>query len=389
MKRRPGGYGLWVTALCWSLPLMATADGRLRWQAPRGCPTQQEVERSLARVESAEQLSVDAVVERDAQGYRLRLRVDGVGQRFERELSAESCEVLVESAVFLVELAGSQLTAAAPKAGRAPRVRAGGRGRASGSDAAVRADDRDRVSGADEAAAREAERGRTTGSDAAARGRAGVSDIAAREAARSDVVEPELLSTALPETTHRAPVDSRTAAGGGDVALPQTSSLRLGFGAAVIEAGLNGVAPHFALDLSWALAEWSIGLRVGALLHPVLRVAEAAEVDLQTNAGQLLGCRYWDVARVLIGPCMVVSALRTSAESTGLTGQQSSSATWLAAGPALQLQLRVMRSVLLGIEIGAWAAVTPRPSFEVAGNTVARAGTLAGYARLGAAYELW
>jgi hypothetical protein len=171
--------------------------------------------------------------------------------------------------------------------------------------------------------------------------------------------------------------------------LAERSSLRLGFGAAMIEAGLSGVAPHFALDLSLALAEWSIGLRVGALLHPVLRVAEAAEVDLQTNAGQVLGCRYWNVARVLIGPCMVVSALRTSADSTGLTGRQTSSASWLAGGPALQLQLRVMRSVLLGIEIGAWAALTPRPSFEVAGNTVARAGTLAGYSRLGAAYELW
>jgi hypothetical protein len=39
MKGRPGSYGLWLTALCWLLPLMAADEGRLRWQAPRGCPT--------------------------------------------------------------------------------------------------------------------------------------------------------------------------------------------------------------------------------------------------------------------------------------------------------------------------------------------------------------
>jgi hypothetical protein len=53
------------------------------------------------------------------------------------------------------------------------------------------------------------------------------------------------------------------------------------------------------------------------------------------------------------------------------------------------LQLRVTRAVLVAAEIGAWAALSPRPSFEVSDSTLARAGTLAGYARLGASYELW
>ncbi|HTU56979.1 MAG TPA: hypothetical protein VMF89_01075, partial [Polyangiales bacterium] len=342
------------------------------------------------------------------QGYRLRLRVDGAAQSFERELSAGTCEVLVESAVFLVELAGSQLTAAdASTQSEAERARSlSERDPARGQSLDER----------DSARTRKGASARPTSERAAARGQASDERESARtrenganarpsderEAAREQSAdaleiargeaparEPELISTDLPETTHRAPVDSHPAADGGDDVLAQTFSLRLGFGAAMIEAGLSGVSPHFALDLSLALAEWSIGLRVGALLHPLLRVAEGAEVDLQTNTAQLIGCRDWEVARVLIGPCMVLSALRTSADSTGLTGQRTSSASWLAAGPALHVQLRVVRSVLLGVELGAWATLTPRPSFEVAGNTLARAGTLAGYARVGAAYELW
>jgi hypothetical protein len=339
MTRRPGGYGLWIIALvCW-LPLSAAAEepGSVRWHAPGDCPTQQQVEHLLSRVDSAARLSVDAAVERDQAGYRLRLRVRGTGRSFERELAAESCELLAESAVFLVELAGSQLSAA----GVAPK-------QVEATEPAARTD-------------------------------------AAPEHAESAVREPELVSSAVPETTRRAPDESQAAADGGE----RGPSLRLGFGAAMIEAGLSGVTPHLAIDLSLGISDWSVGLRLGALLHPALRVAEGAEVDLQTNAAQLLGCRYWDVASVLIGPCLALSALHTSAHSTGLTGQQTSSATWLSAGPALSLQLRVVWALLLGIEIGAWAALSPRPSFEVEGNTVARAGTLAGYARLGAAYELW
>jgi hypothetical protein len=324
MTRRPRCYGLLITALCCWLPLLAAAQdrGSPRWQAPSGCPTQLEVERSLSQVDGAAALFVDAAVERDGTGYRLRLRVRGDAQSFERQLRADSCELLAESAVFLVKLASSQLSAAEV-----------------------------------EPALREPEQA---------------------EALRA----PELVSSALPETTHHAPL---TAADG----RAPTASLRLGFGAAMIEAGLSGVTPHLAFDLSLGIADWSVGLRLGALLHPALRVGEGAEIDLQTNAAQLLGCRYWDLASVLIGPCLALSALHTSADSQGLTGQQTSSATWLSAGPALSLQLRLVRAVLLGVEIGAWAALSPRPSFEVAGNTVARAGTLAGYARLGAAYELW
>ena len=345
MKRLPGCYGLWVTALCCSLQLVAAAEdlAQVHWRAPSGCPTQREVERLLAGVQSAAGLSVNAAVERDAHGYHLRLRVQGSGQSFERKLAADSCEVLAQSAVFLVDLAGSQLRAADTKPEAGALVRA--------------------------VPARALDRG------------------ASSEAADASAREPELMSTQAPETTHHAPVGSRSAADGGEPV--PGSSLRLGFGVAMIDAGLSGVTPHLALDLSLGHAAWSVGLRLGALLHPTLRVAEDADVALQTNAAQLLGCRHWDVASVLIGPCLALSALRTTADSTGLTGQQRSSANWLSAGPALQLQLRLVHRVLLGIEIGAWAALTPRPSFEVAGTTLARAGTLAGYARLGAAYELW
>jgi hypothetical protein len=312
MRRRQACYGLSITVIICSLTLSAAAE--VRWQAPAGCPTQIDVERSLSRLanDSAERLSVHAAVEREETGYHLRLQVRGEGRSFERELQAEACDVLVDTMVFLVELAGAQLAAAAKE---------------------------------------------------------------------HPAEEPELVSTSVPETVHQQPADAASGS--------SRTTLRLGAGASMIEAGLSGVSPHLALDLSLGLASWSVGLRLGALLHPVLRLADGAQVDLQTNAAQLLGCRYWDVASVLIGPCIALSALRTTARSTGLTGSDTRSANWLASGPALSLQVRLAGALLMGIEIGAWAALSPRPSFEVAGTTVARAGTLAGYARLGAAYEMW
>jgi hypothetical protein len=313
VKCREHGWWRLALVLC-ALPLTAAGQGgQLRWRAPAGCPTEDAVARALADVPGAAGLDIVGTVSSDGPGYRLQLRVHGQGQSFERELTADSCGVLAESCVWLVQLAITQLSAA-------------------------------------------------------------------KEATRATVPVP---APPPPEITHRAAAD----ADGGNASA--ALHVLLGLSAAVADIGLSGVSPHLALDGALQRAGWSVGLRLGVLLHPRLDVAGSAEVALHTYAAQLLGCRRWDVSVLALGPCVTVSALHTVARTRGLTGSESSAGTWLAAGPALSVQLRLVRALLLAAEVGAWATLSPRPSFEVSGRAPAQAETLAGYARLGIAYEIW
>jgi hypothetical protein len=348
-----------LAALLWALPLLAAAQpaGSLRWRAPSGCPSHAEIARMLPP--EAEALELDGEIVQEGRGYRLRLSARGGGHRFERTLRAETCDVLGESAVWLVQLASTQLSAA----GDLDAPGAGARD--------VPAADPDSRAAAQGSAAADSARGQ---------------DDAAQDGSPAGPSEVEYLSTGAPAITHDAAATS--AAESGDDSDRAGLRCQLGLGAAATELGLSGLTPHLALDVMLALADWSFGVRLGMLLHPKLRVSDGASVDLSTSAAQLLGCRLWDTGRLRLGPCGSLNALHTSARTTGLRGGEESSATWLTAGAALVLYVRVARAVLLGAELGGWAALTARPSFEVAGTTLAQAGTLSGYARLAVLYEI-
>lgn len=321
----------------------------LSWRAPRGCPSQEEVLAALPRTAQAAGLQIEAVVERSGAGYRLRLRVQGAGQSFERELRSGTCAVLAESTSWLVQLAATRLsTASTPEP--AP-------------DASSPAT-----------------------SSAEAPANAVSSSLVAAESA--DEVAPAVhLNAGPPETTNVDP--HRLAAVSGGSREREGAHFQVGLGAAATDLGFRGLSPHLALDLAVALADWRLGVRLGVLLHPEITVADDAAVDLRTDAAQVFGCRLWALQAARVGPCITLSALRSVAHTRGLTGRDDEAASWLAAGPGVTLQLRIAQAVLVHLELGAWAALTPRPSFEVSDSTLARAGTLAGYARLGAGYELW
>lgn len=80
----------------------------LRWDAPAGCPSQEEVAGQIAEMvgDSAEAPArVEFRVERRDERWQLVGEISGVADGGRRELSAASCEELAEAAVLIVAIA--------------------------------------------------------------------------------------------------------------------------------------------------------------------------------------------------------------------------------------------------------------------------------------------
>jgi hypothetical protein len=404
--------GLFTASLAHADP----PNAKLTWHAPAECP---RAHRVLDMLRNAERptgaLTIWGTVTRTDDDFALDLRVRAHGQRFERKLRAPDCEALAETAVFLIELAATQLSAAAADNATSTAAQHD----SSAATAASATADRDGSAAAHAPAANTSESLVTAvapGSDenpsespAAASGSAAASRDRSAETTAFTMSTRELLAAPSRERStaaadeppaaisgehatlitaprldlrrRRAPVESETAADGGDVA-PEAMRwgvmVSLGFGV----VGLTGVAPDAALGVALRLAQWDVGLRVGMLFHPSLALAEAAELGLRSAYLQLYGCRAWRRGPLRTGPCAVVGSYVTFVTARGLEAPRAQSELWASAGGAWQVALSVSAALTLGLEAGFTAALSARPSYHVSGADVTRVDPVAGYGRL-------
>jgi hypothetical protein len=95
-------------------PARADAPLELRWIAPAGCPTADDVRAEFARLvrvpaaAAAPALSADARIEARGARFVLRLRTVRDGREGEREIEAESCASLARAAALVLVLAYGQ-----------------------------------------------------------------------------------------------------------------------------------------------------------------------------------------------------------------------------------------------------------------------------------------
>lgn len=81
----------------------------VRWSAPAGCPTpedvQQGIERRLGRPLADDELRLEATVSEVPGGYRLALRTEAAGAVRERAIDSEDCAALADAAALIAALA--------------------------------------------------------------------------------------------------------------------------------------------------------------------------------------------------------------------------------------------------------------------------------------------
>ncbi|MET0384708.1 MAG: hypothetical protein ABW321_02055 [Polyangiales bacterium] len=348
---------------CW---LALSSAGRARepaitWQAPAGCPSAEAVSALLARSPHAlDALLIRGTITRDGREHVLDLHVLGHGQRFSRSLRAVDCSVLAESAVWLVELAATELS---PSPGTTPPSK---REHAVAADSSP-ADGVSPPSASSVATGRSSNRSASPGPEA-----------------------PIVYDTSLPAITDQPP----SAAIASD---PEAEAWagrwhpRVGVGLGVVDLGLTGAATDLGLDAMAAHASWIAGLRLGALLHPTRTFGERAEVQLTTAYAQLSFCGHWRMGTPYLatGPCALVNTWLTFASPRGLEHPTSPTTFWLGAGGAWRVTLRLHRFCQLVGEVGLALAISARPAYDVSNNRVIQASPTAGHARLGYFLELW
>jgi len=125
--------GLCAALVAWGVMSVAPdarADATdLVWEAPEGCPTESDLERSVARLRAGRASPTRPVqargrVRREPGGpARLRLSISTADADTERELEADACEELLDAAALLIVLAAetaAQVPASTLAAPRAP-----------------------------------------------------------------------------------------------------------------------------------------------------------------------------------------------------------------------------------------------------------------------------
>jgi len=345
---------------------LAREARQLVWIAPAGCPNADDLRALLTRAGSeARALDVHGVIRLQSGHYRLELRVDGGAQRFARSLRSPDCGLLAESAVWLIELAATELASSA--------ARQGGTQSAAGSgDAATQT-------------------GRPDGSTTAPRRKAALeaarsSELAAdRASRRGEDSAPIYLDQSPPAVTRERDTGRGEEADDTDEA-PQ---LAAGVGFGVAGLGLTGAAPELSVSLEMRQRARRLGLRVETVLHPTLELESRASVSLRSSALTLYACTDFRHARLRTGPCALVQGWVTSVGPRGLRNASSDTALWANSGGSWHLLLELHPLSQLSLEVGLTVGLSSRPSFAVSDTTVALAAPVAGYVRAGYYVDLW
>jgi hypothetical protein len=336
----------WLSCLSLGQSARAEAPLKLTWHAPPECPSAAQLIALLKRRHPVlPALVIAGAIAREGDEFVLRLELTA-SERFERTLRASDCQLLTESAAWLIELAATQQPQDAPQAGAAGRTGEP----ASGTQPAV------------------AVRAPAAGT------------LAAIGGARTRVPQPEPAR----ELVHAA----AEVANPSDAPRPPLHS-RVGLGVGLLAVGLSGPAPDVSLDAGIMPHPLAIELRLAAAFHPSRAIDAHAEVSFRTLYALTALCIEWQAGPWLGGPCGLLATLVTFSDGRGLLATRSESAFWLAAGLAGRFGLRIDTRWRITAELGALLALTLRPSFEVSNQTVARVGLANGYGRLGTSFEFW
>lgn len=336
-----------LVAVCALLPARAVAQSseplQLEWDAPPGCPTEQQVRDRMRQLagsakSSGARLRAEATVTRGDDGkLRLKLTVHAGNLKGERHIEGKSCDDLAgATAVALALLLQSE----APLSER---------------------DLVGRENADAESSPSEPSRGETATQDGqTASPQPGSAEEAPKPAAQSPkppatTTEPER-SQAPTSNVEARPVRRWRA-------LIQAPSVAFGLGP------LPGPSYGLALAFGVSLYRWRFSVAGSGWLRQALTANDqpgvAANVDRLT--ARIRGCRAIVVAPLEAGPCLTFAVEHISARGLGAhVAPRTANATWVAAGLGVQARLHVTSSVGLagGIDVEIEAS---RPKISIDG----------------------
>lgn len=338
----------------------AAAQGvTLRWEAPSGCATAEMVAAKLRELVGDESLTTASSVRvrahvqiealhapRTTQGdrtgvrYRLQLWLTVGARHAHRSLHSQRCEELTDAAAWLIAVAVNPNISAPHSAG------------------------------AEAAAA-----------------------VAVATARAADTADHEALAAAKQEQSppheDRSP-DGREHAQGSAPPAREPAKMRIKANAAKdvsakptrrpwSRAGHAGVAagsfsggPSGVQASLGAFGALSVGgsytqARISGLLPRSVEVAPGASARFWSLQLDLSQCALWGDGRVRAGPCLSLGALRTSANTKGLSRAAEQAVWWATASAGLQLLWLLGHQLELSVAAGAGIPVSARPSFTVEG----------------------
>jgi hypothetical protein len=203
----------------------------------------------------------------------------------------------------------------------------------------------------------------------------------------------------LPPVTAASAPSGRAADGGGAARSPThpvatpVLSWRLGAFGGVFSAGLAGPQASAGVRVGLALEDILFDL---SAIHHFARsqqlMAAAGTAEYETQEVALAGCRLWGET-LRVGPCLVMSALRTSGSTSGFAGAVTKPVLWGTLGVSALAAYPVSDYLELRLDAGLWLPITRRPLFFVVGldNREAAIGSttaLGLFARLGIGVRL-
>jgi hypothetical protein len=359
----------------WSAGSTASADERaalreLDWKAPAGCPSAADLRALLAeRRTDARTLDIHGAIRQESGQYVLELRVDDGGARFARTLRSPDCALLAETAIWLIDLARTQLAASKQTHPRRGPEQAAGARPSSGPAARAPAADTTAEPPRSEAAPVPLET---------------EVQLEEQRAAAAASAAPIYLDSSPPSVTHERAPDL---AGVSDHGPPV--HLALGAGVGVAGLGLTGAAPELALTLRARRGSFVAGLRSSMVLHSSLALEPNARVSFLSASVEAIACSDLRFGRLRTGPCAVVGGWLTFVASHGLLDARRETALWVNAGAAWRLLVQLHALVQIELEVGATVGLSARPSFTVGGETLAQAAPVAGYGRVAYFVDLW
>jgi hypothetical protein len=322
-ERLTVALGLVIAAGLW-LPTMPALALGLTWTAPAACPPQHEVQRridallgptdavppsSASTSEGAPgSARANARVSEAGGSYQLTLTLSGPGLTGTRRLSGDDCSALADSAAFLIAVA---VDPSLPGAAGPPAAET------------------------------------TT-----------VSEPPLAAAAPPVVVSPA--PAALPAATRVLWLHAAAFAGLWRALDPLQVQLGMTLGAG-LDGAYQGLALRHQLELR------------GAYALPVTRVVAGPRgggtLDTSSGSLELALCELWRTKLLFAGPCVSISGTRSRGEGTDFANtNRTSTLFWAGAALAVQVGLRTAGWPMPFLEAGAIAALTPRPSFRVAGS---------------------
>ena len=329
-----------------STPLAHAQGLSLTWQAPAACPNASLMRTRVTQLVSSAAIAaqpleaVGRIEHRDGR-WRLNLELEVRGRHATRELQDSDCASLAEAAAWLISVAID------PHLAPPANV-----------DAAVARDE-----------------------SAASTPKAPAADTAKPPA--------EAATPAKTDLSAEAPADDREEE---DTSASAPAARPLHFRGDVFggafAGGPAGVAASAGLEAGVEIGQLSIAL-LGAHHFKRSRALSApgTRVDFSSLEFGLTGCFQWG-DRLRIGPCALVSVLRTAGSTHGVTDGENAAFVWATAGASINARYLVISPLELSLDGGLWVPISARPRFEIENLEASEPAGIGGRVRFGVGVRL-